>query len=354
MLESSFKSVLRDFTLDVGELNVGDGKTLALIGENGAGKSTVLKILSGLIRPASGRIVLNGRVLCDIEQGVFVAPEDRNIGYMFQNYALFPHMTVAANIAYGLKARKMPQEEIDKRVRELCERMGIDGIMNERVTRLSGGQRQRTALARAIAPRPGLLLLDEPLAALDVRTQEQMRRELASVIRTEGIPCIIVTHSIVDALAVADSMAVIDNGKIVAAGSPEEVIHNPSHGFVSSFAENLNLFRGEVLVENGGTVCVDIAGVKVRAVTTLSGTVSVGIRPEELIISREKFQSSAANAFRGRITSIEDNGSYAYVYADIGITLAAAITRQSISRLDLKVGDEVTVTFKATAVQVFV
>ena len=147
MLESSFKSVLRDFTLDVGELNVGDGKTLALIGENGAGKSTVLKILSGLIRPASGRIVLNGRVLCDIEQGVFVAPEDRNIGYMFQNYALFPHMTVAANIAYGLKARKMPQEEIDKRVRELCERMGIDGIMNERVTRLSGGQRQRTALA---------------------------------------------------------------------------------------------------------------------------------------------------------------------------------------------------------------
>ena len=241
MLESSFKSVLRDFTLDVGELNVGDGNTLALIGENGAGKSTVLKILSGLIRPASGRIVLKGRVLCDIEQGVFVAPEDRNIGYMFQNYALFPHMTVAANIAYGLKARKMPQEEIDKRVRELCERMGIDGIMNERVTRLSGGQRQRTALARAIAPRPGLLLLDEPLAALDVRTQEQMRRELASVIRTEGIPCIIVTHSIVDALAVADSMAVIDNGKIVASGSPEEVIHNPSHGFISSFTENLNL-----------------------------------------------------------------------------------------------------------------
>ncbi len=354
MLESRFSSVLRDFTLDVAELSVDDGKTLALIGENGAGKSTVLKIISGLIKPRSGRIVLNDKVLCDIEKGIFIEPEERNIGYMFQNYALFPHMTVAENIAYGLKARKMPKDDIDKRVQELCERMGISGIMNERVTQLSGGQRQRTALARAIAPKPGLLLLDEPLAALDVRTQEQMRRELAAVIRTEGIPCIIVTHSIVDALAVADKIAVIDEGKIVACGMPEDIIHNPSHGFITSFTENLNLFRGEVVVDNGGTVCIDIAGVKIRAVTTLSGTVSVGIRPEELIISREKFQSSAANAFRGKITSIEDNGSYAFVYVNIGILLAAAITKQSIKRLNLEVGNEVTLTFKATAVQVFV
>lgn len=354
MLESCFKSTLRDFTLDVGELNVEDGKTLALIGTNGSGKSTVLKVLSGIIKPQTGRIVLNGKVLLDLEKGVFVAPEERNIGYMFQNYALFPHMTIAENIAYGLEARKMPGEEIDKRVLELCERMGIDKVMHERVTRLSGGQRQRTALARAIAPRPGLLLLDEPLAALDVRTQEQMRRELAAAIRSEGIPCIIVTHSIIDALAVSDKIAVIDKGSIVACGTPEEIIHNPSHGFISSFAENLNLFRGEVVVDDRGMVFVNVAGVMIHAVTALSGTVSVGIRPEEIIISRGEFNSSALNMFTGKITAMDTSEMYTYVSVDIGITLAAAITKQSIERLNLKIGDEVTITFKATAVQVFV
>ena len=304
MLNGTFAMPLRDFDLDVADFAVQEGETLALIGENGAGKSTVLRVLSGLLKPVSGRIVLNDRVLFDSAAGVCLAPEDRQIGYMFQNYALFPHMTARENI-------------------------GVSEIADQLVTRMSGGQRQRTALARALAPSPELLLLDEPLSALDVRTQEQMRRELASVIRSERIPCVIVTHSIVDALAVADRIAVIEKGRIVACGAPEEIIHNPANGFVSSFSENLNLFRGTV-------------------------TVSVGIRPEELILSRERFESSAINSFRGVITRVEDTGLYQYVYVDIGITLAAAVTRQSMERLQFVVGDEVTVTFKATAVQVFV
>ena len=354
MLNGTFAMPLRDFGLDVADFVVQDGETLALIGENGAGKSTVLRILSGLLRPESGRIVLNDRVLFDAGQRVFLAPEDRQIGYMFQNYALFPHMTARENVAYGLRVRRMPQGAVDARVDELCERMGIAEIADELVTRMSGGQRQRTALARALAPSPELLLLDEPLSALDVRTQEQMRRELASVIRSERIPCVLVTHSIVDALAVADRIAVIERGRIVACGAPEEVIHNPANGFVSSFSENLNLFRGEVVVSRSGVVCVDVAGVKIRATTTLSGTVSVGIRPEELILSRGKFESSAINSFQGTNTRVEDTGLYQYVYVDIGITLAAAVTRQSMERLHFAVGDAVTVTFKATAVQVFV
>lgn len=173
-----------------------------------------------------------------------------------------------------------------------------------------------------LAPRPELLLLDEPLSALDVRTQEQMRRELAAVIRSEKIPCIIVTHSIVDALAVADRIAVIQKGKIVDTGTPDTIIHNPEHGFVSSFADNMNLFRGTVVVSENGVVCVDVAGIKIRATTTLSGTVSLGIRPEELILSREKFVSSAINSFAGTITGIEDTGLSRYVYVDISIPLA--------------------------------
>lgn len=353
MLEGSFTKELRDFPMDIESLTVLDGETLALIGENGSGKSTVLRIISGVLKPDSGKITLNDKVLFDAEK-ISLSPEERNIGYMFQSYALFPNMTAAQNIAFGLKMRKLPKTDIESRVEELTKRMGLSEIADQLVTQMSGGQRQRTALARALAPKPELLLLDEPLAALDIRTQEAMRRELASIIRSEDIPCIMVTHSIVDALAVADRVSVIDQGKLIATGSPEEIIQDPKNGFVSSFAESLNLFRGTVVVRDDGIVCVDVAGVKIRAVTTLSGTVSVGIRPEELILSREKFESSAVNAFTGTITRIEDTGLSAYVYVDIGIELAAAVTRQSVERLGLLKGMTVTVTFKATAVQVFV
>ncbi|MDO5844131.1 MAG: ATP-binding cassette domain-containing protein, partial [Methanocorpusculum sp.] len=198
MFEASFSKRLRDFSLNVEDFTVESGKTVGLIGENGSGKSTSLKIISGLMKPESGKIILDGDVLYDSSKRIFKDPEVRNIGYMFQNYALFPHMTARENISFGLKNKKMTKTDIKSRVDELVERMGIAEIENEAVTKMSGGQRQRTALARALAPRPSLLLLDEPLAALDVRTQEQMRRELASAIREEGTACILVTHSIID------------------------------------------------------------------------------------------------------------------------------------------------------------
>ncbi|WP_319379080.1 TOBE domain-containing protein [uncultured Methanocorpusculum sp.] len=229
--------------------------------------------------------------------------------------------------------------------------MGLEQIADEPVTRLSGGQRQRTALARSLAPRPALLLLDEPLAALDVKTQENMRRELASVIRAEKIPCILVTHSIVDALSIADRISVIKHGTIIATGTPEEIVHDPTYGF--SVSENPNLYRGEICIGKSGRVCVKIGEIYIRAVTTLSGVVNVEIRPEELIISREKLTSSAINSFQGTITNIRPNSLEVMVYMDAGIPLAAALTPQSVERLSLKKGDSVFVTFKATAVHVF-
>lgn len=351
MLEAVFSKKLRDFSLEVENFSVEAGRTVGLIGENGSGKSTSLKIISGLMKPDSGKITLDGEVLYDSSKHIFKDPEVRNIGYMFQNYALFPHMTARENISFGLKNQKMPKDYIKSRVDELVERMGLAEIENESVTKMSGGQRQRTALARALAPSPSLLLLDEPLAALDVKTQEQMRRELASAIREEGTACILVTHSIIDAMAIADTISVIQRGKIIASGQPEKILHNPLYGFTVS--ENPNIFRGEVFVKESGAVCVNVGNVCMRAVTTLSGTVSVSIRSEEIIVSKEKLMSSAVNSFAGKITDISFNDAEVFVYVDIGIELAAAVTKQSLERLGLKKGDEVILTFKATAVKVF-
>lgn len=354
MLEVDVKKKLRDFPLDVRSLTVNDGETLGLLGTNGAGKSTVLKLISGLMKPDAGRIVLDGTVLYDRSCRVNLSPEERNIGYMFQSYALFPHMTAAENIAYGLCMRHMPKADIEVRVEELITTLGIADIADEPVTQMSGGQRQRTALARALAPRPSLLLLDEPLSALDSKTQDMMRRELAAVIRAEGISCILVTHSVADALTVADRLSIIDNGMITVSGTPEEIVTNPEHGFVTS--ENMNLFRGEVYVKRNGVVLVQIGSVFFRAVTPLLGAVFVSIRPEELILSQQRFVSTAMNVFEGVVERIEPSGvpDGMYVYVYIGIPLVAAVTRQSVERLGILVGGKITVTCKATSVRVFV
>ena len=352
MLNAYLKKELRDFTLDA-ELTVEDGETLAMLGSNGAGKSTILRLLAGLMKPDEGRIELGGAVLSDTAKRIFRPAEERRVGYMFQNYALFPHMTARENISYGLLMQKVPKQEHAPRINELLETLGLSEVADEPVTKLSGGQRQRTALARALAPRPALLLLDEPLSALDSKTQERLRGTLAGVIRQEEIPCILVTHSVLDTLSVADTTAVIERGRITARGTPEEIVHNPAYGFVTS--ENPNMFRGSVWVKENGIVCVQVGGVDFRVVTTLSGVVTVSIRPEELILSRSRLESTAVNSFTGRIVKIADapEAGTKFVQVDIGIPLVAAVTRQSVERLAFIEGERVTVTCKATAVNVF-
>ena len=352
MLNAYLKKELRDFTLDA-ELTVEDGETLALLGSNGAGKSTILKLLAGLMKPDEGRIELGGLVLSDTAKRISRPAEERRIGYMFQNYALFPHMTARENISYGLLMQKLPKRDCALRVGELLETLGLSEVADEPVTKLSGGQRQRTALARALAPHPALLLLDEPLSALDSKTQERLRGTLAGVIRQEEIPCILVTHSVLDTLSVADTTAVLERGRITARGTPEEIVHNPAYGFAT--AENPNMFRGSVWVKESGAVCVRVGCVDFRAVTTLSGVVTVSIRPEELILSRSRLESTAVNSFAGRIVKIADapEAGTKFVQVDIGIPLTAAVTQQSVERLAFIEGERVTVTCKATAVNVF-
>ena len=226
---------LRDFALDV-TLSVEEGETLVLIGENGAGKSTVLNLISGILTPGAGEIILGDRTLFSDEERINVPTENRNIGHLFQSYALFPHMTVAENVAFGLRCRKVPKPEIARSVAEQLRAMHLSDLAGVNVGRLSGGQRQRVALARALVLEPELLLLDEPLAAVDMRAQGTMRKELREQIRNAGIPCIVVTHTLRDVLELADRLCLIDEGRVAVDGTPEEVLGMRDNAFIASFA----------------------------------------------------------------------------------------------------------------------
>ncbi|WOX57531.1 ABC transporter ATP-binding protein [Methanoculleus receptaculi] len=234
MLEFRAVRTLRDFVLDLA-LSVQPGETLVMMGENGAGKSTVLNLISGILTPDEGEITLSDRLLFSSGERINVPPENRNIGHLFQSYALFPHMTVAENVAFGLRCRKLPEPEIKRAVAEQLETMNLSELAGVNVGRLSGGQRQRVALARALVLDPDLLLLDEPLAAVDMRARAATRRELRERIRKTGIPCIVVTHNPRDAMELGDRLCLMEYGRLVAGGRPEEVLGMRENGLIASF-----------------------------------------------------------------------------------------------------------------------
>ena len=224
MLEIDVQKKLRDFELEV-KLSIADGEILMLVGDNGCGKTTLLNIIAGLIRPDSGRIAFGRKAIFDSSMKIDVNPEARNIGYVFQSYALFPHMSVYDNVAFGLRTRNLPKKEIDFLVKDQLEEAGLWEIRKARAANISGGQKQRVALARALIIDPGLLLLDEPLSALDVKKQAAMRRDLREIIHACHVPSIIVSHDMRDVASIGDRACFLENGKIVMLGKPDEVIN---------------------------------------------------------------------------------------------------------------------------------
>jgi molybdate transport system ATP-binding protein len=226
---------LPGFSLRVG-FEVGAGIT-ALFGPSGAGKSMTLRSIAGLVRPRSGRIVVSGRVLLDTAGGIDVPPRERRIGYLFQQYALFPHLSVERNVGYGL--HRLTRRERSERVAELLSMVGLDGLAGRRPSELSGGQQQRVALARALAPKPDLLLLDEPFAAVDLRVRRRLRAELRQIHQATGTPMLLVTHELAEVRQLSDSLVVLDGGEVLRAGATARVLADPHELFDELMQESL-------------------------------------------------------------------------------------------------------------------
>src|SRR5213594_3674097 len=228
-------------------LTVGDGEFIILVGPSGCGKTTALRMLAGLEKVTSGRIAIDGRVIND------VSPRDRDIAMVFQNYALYPHMTVFRNLAFGLRQRKVPSHEIDRRVHEVSEILGLDDLLKRRPAQLSGGQRQRVAMGRALVREPKAFLLDEPLSNLDAKLRVQMRAELKRIHQRLGITTIYVTHDQVEAMTLGDRIVVMSNGRVQQIGRPQEVYRHPANLFVAGFIGSppMNLIRATV---SGGRI----------------------------------------------------------------------------------------------------
>ena len=239
--------------LEATDLNIHAGETVVFLGPSGCGKTTTLRLVAGLDEPDEG-----GKVWFGDEDVTAVPIERRNVGMVFQSYALFPNMSVEENVAYGLRVRKVPFDERSKRVRESLEMMHISDLAKRRIDQLSGGQRQRVALARAIAPRPRVLLLDEPLTALDAKLRESLRVEIDRLLRSLGITTVYVTHDQGEAMALGDRIAVMDKGRIAQIGTPEEIYRAPANAFVADFIGTMNRLFGRIendlLVFPGGQV----------------------------------------------------------------------------------------------------
>ncbi|GIX10206.1 ABC transporter ATP-binding protein [Elioraea sp.] len=256
------------------DLAIRAGETLALLGPSGCGKTTALRLVAGLAEPDPG-----GRVRFGAEDVTRIPIERRNVGMVFQSYALFPNLDVAGNVGYGLRVRGVPKAERDRRVAQMLAMMRIEGLADRRIDQLSGGQRQRVALARALAPEPRVLLLDEPLAALDAKLRETLRTELAALLRGLGVTAVFVTHDQAEAMALGDRVAVMRAGRIEQIDVPEAIYHRPASRFVAEFVGTLNVLAGRI---EGGML--RLPGGTLAAPELPEGEALVGIRPEQFVL----------------------------------------------------------------------
>ncbi len=341
------EATVRDRGVDLGFL-VGDGETLAILGPNGSGKSTALGVAAGLVRPDAGRVVLDGRILSDPREGVQVPPHDRRTALLGQDPLLFPHLTALDNVAFGARVRGTSRQEARARAQEWLAEVGVGDLADRRPAQLSGGQAQRVAIARALAAEPQVLLLDEPLAALDVDVAPAMRQTLRKVLA--GRTAVIVTHDVLDALLLADHVVVLDGGSIVEQGPADQVLSRPRSPFAARLA-GLNLVSGtwedgQVRREDG----VLVHGMPGDPAPVEGEPVVATFRPHAVAVYREPVTGSPRNSFTVTVTGLEPVGDLVRVRAG---SLSADVTVQSVAALELVVGQQVTFTVKATEVAVY-
>jgi putrescine transport system ATP-binding protein len=309
--------------VDEVSLSIQQGEIFALLGSSGCGKSTLLRMLAGFEKPTSGRILLGDQDVAPL------APYERPINMMFQSYALFPHLDIWENVAFGLKREGLPKDEIRQRVGEMLDLVQLGPYAKRKPHQLSGGQQQRVALARSLAKRPKLLLLDEPLGALDKKLREQTQFELVNIIEKVGVTCVMVTHDQEEAMTMANRIAIMSKGRVLQVGSPEEVYEHPTNRFVADFIGNVNLFEGRLSIDEHDhcAVVTGIGEIHVgHGVTgTLNMNMAVAVRPEKIEISKKRPDVST-NLFTGKVKEIAYFGSY-----NTFIVVAADGTRVKIT-----------------------
>jgi molybdate transport system ATP-binding protein len=332
-------------------LSLKSPSVLVLFGPSGSGKTTLLRCLAGLERPDTGKILYDDEVWFDATANRWLPPQKRRVGYLFQEYALFPHLTVEENIAYGLGS--LSGHEQRERVAEMMGLLQIEALRGQRPGKLSGGERQRVALARALAPRPRLLLLDEPLSALDAPTRERLRSELRRLLVSFKIPTIVVTHDRVEALALGDQMAVLIGGQLRQVGSVSEVFSRPADVTVAEAVGMENVLAARVVARAGELVTLDLGGRELVAVGSVpSENVLACVRAEDVLIFKEALWASVSvrNRLRGQIVALRYEGPLVRVTMDCGFPLVAVITHQACEELALREGEPVTAAIKAAAI----
>ena len=379
MLTAVLDTHLNSFHLDM-NFSAGKGKTTVLLGESGAGKSTVLRLLAGLLHPERGHISLEGNTYFDSERHIAIPPQERPFGYVFQDYMLFPHLTTFENVAFGLRAQHLPRKVVRQRVGEALEQVHMAGYDQRRPAQLSGGQQQRVAIARALALHPQLLLLDEPLAALDIQTRREVRQELRNLLSSAGITTVMVTHQYLEALLFGYHILVLEQGQVIQQGSHRDLLQYPRSSYVAELV-GMNFFRGRVICCEAGAMCTIQLQNNGRPGIELSAALEeqtqklpepgdeafVLVDPRSITLYQTLPDSSARNVFQGTIVQLLNLGTpfgknseqsgrvrVSMSVDDSVPLLTAEVTEASASRMELSEGKIMYATFKATEARAYI
>jgi molybdate transport system ATP-binding protein len=378
MLKAVLDTHLNTFHLNI-NFSAGKGKTTVLLGESGAGKSTVLRLLAGLLYPERGHISLEGNTYFDSTQRIAIPSQERPFGYVFQDYVLFPHLTIFENVAFGLRAQHLPRKLVRQRVGEALEQVHLAGYDLRKPAQLSGGQQQRVAIARALALHPQLLLLDEPLAALDVQTRREVRQELRNLLSSAGITTVMVTHQYLEALLFGHHILVLEQGQVIQQGTHLDLLQYPRSSYVAELV-GMNFFRGRVICCEAGAMCTIQLQNNGRPGIELSAALEeqtqklpepgdeafVLVDPRSITLYQTLPDSSARNVFKGTIVQVLHLGTpfgnnsehIGRVRVSLSVDdavplLTAEVTEASASRMALSEGKIIYATFKATEARAY-
>jgi ABC-type Fe3+/spermidine/putrescine transport system ATPase subunit len=328
-------------------LTVADGEYCIILGPTGAGKTILLESLAGLNPLKKGRIWLDGRDITAAQ------PEKRGISIVYQDHALFPHLSVRDNILYGLKLRRASADEIRNTLDWLTGLLGISHLLPRKPDTLSGGERQKVALARALSTRPVVLLLDEPLSALDQETREGIQEELRMLHDSLKNTVIHVTHDFEEAMALGTRIAVIGEGRLMQVGTPEQIFRQPESPFVARFSLTRNIFSGEVIDGHDGNPIFRLAGLDLKVFTDLKGPCYAAIRPEDILIFRNPVASNMQNVMAGAVTRITDRGATLNISLNLPPEITALLTRHQFMELGIKSGDRFYISLNPLLIHIF-